>query len=369
MFIFFEPCYSNENEYINNIVHGLECQGNTIVNHNISGKIKKRLAIAFHVIFHCPAIFHYNWIENITRKKKLKYRIKEYKYLFFIKFGHLIGLKFCWTMHNKIPHNCDNIQHAQWFYKKWIPLMDMILVHCEESIQILENVYQYPKEKICYVPIGAYSELPQSELSKQDLLKKYNMNEKDLVFLYFGKITSYKNVPILMQSFKELNMKNAHLLICGKIDSSLSSNECCFINELSKCKNITVMNYHIPDDELSELFNLTDLVILPFDKVSMQNSSSAILAFCNKKPVIIPRFGYILDIMKYPFVLSYDYVSSEDHKEKLKAKISETYISYLQDKTTLTEIGEQAYMFTKNELSWNTICRVITSFYQRLKPQ
>ena len=77
MKICFEPIVNKENTYIRNIVSALKHNGAEFCNENIQGKTSKAYNYLKLLFSKDKIIFHFNWIENITIKKSLKFKIIE----------------------------------------------------------------------------------------------------------------------------------------------------------------------------------------------------------------------------------------------------------------------------------------------------
>ncbi len=363
--IIFKPCYSQNNSYLKQIVNALEENSVYIINKNKQNKILKRLIILIKFIFGShKKIIHYNWIENITQNRTLKSRLKIKLLLLKADILHILGIKICWTMHNSIPHNCTDIVFAEHFIKRWLSRVDMVVVHCRDSMNLLVNKYTYNENKILFVPHGAYKINSINQSKKNELVHKYGIHTGDIVFLYFGVISEYKNIPLLLETFSGLQDTNRKLILAGKIDGSIESQMQYKIRlQCSQLTNVILDERFIPEEEISTIFSLCDIVILPYDKTSMQNSGAMIQAFSNGKPVIIPEFGYVLDIKEKDFVFSYDYNSPESEKRELMIQINNA----VNRKDELKSLGILAKEFADTELNWNLIGKKIVEAYKNIK--
>lgn len=363
--VIFKPCYSKDNSYLQQVVTALENNGIYIINKNTEEKTIKKIFILIRFIFsRNKKIVHCNWIENIARSKTLKSRFKVAVSLIKANILHILGVKICWTMHNSIPHNCKDIVFAEHFINRWLSRVDMVVVHCKNSMNLLVNKYDYNENKILCVPHGAYETDNINKHLKDKFLHKYEINSDSLVFLYFGIISEYKNIPLLLKTFNQIQNPDVKLILAGKMDKNMETHiqnkirlQC---NQLS---NVVLDERFIPEEEISIIFSLCDIVILPYDKISMQNSGAMIQAFSNGKPVIIPEFGYVLDIKEKDFVFSYDYNSPESEKRELMIQINNA----VNRKDELKSLGILAKEFADTELNWNLIGKKIVEAYKNIK--
>ncbi|MCI8717703.1 MAG: glycosyltransferase [Lachnospiraceae bacterium] len=363
--IIFKPCYSQTNSYLQEIVNALEKNKVNIINKNQQEKILEKLIIFIKFIFSSnKRIVHCNWVENITRNKTVKSRFIAKILLLKADILHILGIKICWTMHNSMPHDCTDIVFAEHFINRWLLRVDMVVVHSRDSMNLLVNKYRYNENKILFVPHGAYKINSINQSKKNELVHKYEIHTGDIVFLYFGVISKYKNIPLLLETFSGLQDTNMKLILAGKIDGSIESQMQYKIRlQCSQLTNVILDERFIPEEEISTIFSLCDIVILPYDKTSMQNSGAMIQAFSNGKPVIIPEFGYVLDIKEKDFVFSYDYNSPKSEKRELMIQINNA----VNRKDELKSLGILAKEFADTELNWNLIGKKIVQAYKNIK--
>lgn len=360
--VFFDPVSSKDNEYVENIIRALENNGVNIVNRSATDKIGKILSI-LKLIFLKRRIIHFNWIENGLYKNHIKTKI----YCFFLDMLHIIGIKFVWTMHNTVPHSCKNSQDvklAKAFFKKWISKMDLIVIHSRNTEKILFDEYKIAEDKVFYIPHGAYVKREVQNVDIQQAKINYQIELNNIVFLFLGVIDTYKNIPLLLKSFAASNIPNAKLLICGKYGANISDKDKEFIQQYKNNPNIVIIDRFIQDVEIPVLFNIADVVVLPYDKTSMQNSGAAILAFSYYKPVIIPRFGFIEDIEEKKWVYSYDYATKEDHEKVLSEILGEFCRRYREIDDVLKTNEEKD--FVEKFLNWDRICEKLCKKYSEI---
>ncbi len=363
--VIFKPCYSQNNSYLEQIVNALEQNEVCIINKNEEKNILKKLVVLIRFIFNPDKrIVHWNWIENITQIPTLKNKIKIKFLLVSVNILHILGIKVCWTMHNSVPHNCTDITFAEHFIKQWTSKMDMIMVHCKYSMKLLTCKYAYDEKKVLFVPHGAYKTNSVNQSKKKELTHKYEIHANDIVFLYFGVISEYKNIPLLLETFHQIQNPNVKLILAGKIDKNMEKDMQNNIRlRCTQMPNVVLDERFIPEEEVSTIFSLCNIAILPYNKTSMQNSGAMIQAFSNAKPVIISEFGYVVDIREKSFVFSYDYNSPESEKRKLLAQINNA----INKKEELKNLGILAKEFADTELNWNLIGKKIVKVCKNIK--
>ena len=184
------------------------------------------------------------------------------------------------TVHDAVTHEGESIAKAAFhriqlfffsiFFKK-------IIVHSEKIKNQLP--FYVNKNKIFIIPHVSYRHLSVS--SPQGIVKQ----DGKFTVLFFGRILKYKGLEYLVDAFKSLDKDRYQLIIAGEgqIDFDVSQ------------QNITIINRYISDLELSELFAIADVVVIPYISASQSGVAQLSLAF--NKPVIATDVGSIIDIV------------------------------------------------------------------------
>lgn len=361
--LYFCPAYSDNSEYIQNIVNKLGERGIKLVHKRGQEGYRNIICGIIAALKYENIIIHFNFIENAAKNSSLKSRIKTFIYLIWIDLLKVLGAKICWTMHNNFPHNCKNIKFSNSFYNKLLTRVDTVFIHCHESKDILINKYNYSPDKICYIPHGNFIKDKQESKCNEKKYSKYGVNDEELVYLHFSTVLEYKNVPMLIDVFNDLNLENAKLIIAGKIKDGLEN---IIIKKVINKNNIILVNKFISEEEIDEIFNVSNIAVLPYKKESMLNSGVLIMSFSKGKPVIVSEFGVVKDIKDKEFVLSYNYNTNEEHYENLKQKIKESYDIFINNKNELDSLGAKAFQYAKEDLNWEDICSKMIEKYSSI---
>jgi len=124
--------------------------------------------------------------------------------------------------------------------------------------------------------------------------EKYNISEKDFVILYTGRIALHKGVRELIEAFNSLeNKNNSKLLIVGSSFFGIKSTDSIIteLKEISKeRKNDIIFTGYIPYENMSSIYNIADLVVLP----SIWNEPCALTVIESllcEKPLISTKAG------------------------------------------------------------------------------
>ena len=337
------PEIKKDNAYIKNLV-------STLDNYNI---IEFKQLIKKPYLFFKIDIFHFNWIENINSKYKLTKRIEYIIKLFILMIIGISGKKIVWTLHNKEPHDgnklCKNIMIKMSKYSQ------KILIHCKESLKTLENLgIKTTSEKIVYVPHGNY--IGNYKKKGINIRSKFKLDRNDTIYMFIGQIRKYKNIELLIESFKEANIKNSKLLIVG------SCNEDYQVELINKYPDVLFEFKFINDDEMVDYIDCADIFITPYNINTSLNSGSIIMYFSYGKSVISPNIGTLKDIDR-DFYYGYIYNKEEEHKDTLINTIKKASYELEVDKECFTKKGQEALEYVNENLDWNRLKGDIVKIY------
>lgn len=177
------------------------------------------------------------------------------------------------TIHDPLPHESLSFHEKVRFMLYQKVFDNRILL----SDALLDEYIAYthtPKENIFF-----------SRLSTYDFLTKYNIQENRYgeYILFFGRITKYKGVDILIEAYKKSKLfeKGTKLIIAGK-----GSLEC---QEPAEQNGVIILNKYIENDELASLIRYANYVVLPYR--SATQSGCVMSAFAFNKPILATNVG------------------------------------------------------------------------------
>jgi len=363
MNICFFPAKSKYNKYIKNMVETIEKKDINILNKNLNKNkyLKYKIILTWWVITRKVKIFHLNWpLENVNRKSKLKAIKNLVSYTLWYSLLKLFGLKIVWTLHNKKPHDCYN-EKIIYFYKKYLlTISDKIIIHNEQqSKSHLKKINHKYLNKTIYIPHGHY--INNYSTFNNKLRKLYNIDDEDLIFMYFGQIREYKNVELLVETYINSNIqKSSKLLVVGNpINNNIKNNLLKYKNK----KNVIFNLNFIENKKVFDLFKLADILVFPFNIHSTLNSGSIYLSLSLATPVISSEIGTIKDLNNKKYIFPYSYKNQEEHKDKLKEILEKVYNKYVNNKNILIEYGKIAKEDVEKYNNWELVGNKIKSTY------
>ncbi len=254
------------------------------------------------------------------------------------------------TIHNVVPHKGEaGFFTMRFFY--FINLCELyfsngVIVHGNRiKTRILELFGNIWDEKIVTIPHGNYS-----------FFKKYSgftkpTNQEVFNILFFGRILDYKGLEYLIESEEDLSKSIPNLLITIAGEGNFDKYDKLIKNR----QKFEVINRHIPDEEVGNLFEKSSIVVLPY----IEGSQSGIIAIAYSfgKPVIATNVGSIPEIIedgKTGYI-----IPIKDSK-----KLAERIIQIYSNESLRDKMSKRAYEKSE-EVSWDKISQMHNEFYTK----
>jgi len=231
----------------------------------------------------------WSWI-NQLKIRKLADRIRAWKpdVLLFPMFytwnpflqGHLGDIPAIVAVHDPIAHP----GLADFVYKR---LEDRSIKQAERCIVFSQSLIPELSQRgidtqhIDFVPLGelSYYQRYLSHISPA-------RGATQPMLLFFGRITAYKGLEILLQAYKQLiNTNQARLMVVG--EGNLNP----FKSLLDVIPQVQVINHWVSEEEVAAVFSQASIVILPYTAASQSGVIPIAASF--GLPVIATRVGGI----------------------------------------------------------------------------
>lgn len=241
-----------------------------------------------------PDLVHLHWIHPFFKQdRRVRAVLGGLRLVVELVVLRLLGVSVVWTIHNLFDHDR---RLPKWFEvavrHATVRLCDRAIVHCDQAASHVVRTYRLParaKQKIVTVPHGHYVDSYPNEVGQDQARSEFGLADDVTVFLFFGRIRAYKNVPGLISAFKRLERSDVRLLVVGNPHSESLAAEVA-----GRCEDddrIQAVLEFVPDTEVQCYMNAADVVVLPFDDIL--SSGSAMLAMSFGRPVIAPALGCV----------------------------------------------------------------------------
>jgi glycosyltransferase involved in cell wall biosynthesis len=245
-------------------------------------------------------LIHLHWVFAFAlpgvRRFPVVRRIAQFWFLIWLTICRMLGMHLVWTVHNVLPHEQVFANDAS-ARRALVAASDLVLAHSKSALAELAALGAVPVKSavIEHGPIG-----PTLDTVSLDIP---GATDEPRRFLFFGRVHDYKGVEDLLTAFMAMpHDVVAHLTVAGQCsDSGLRSR----LSALARSgdRRVTLRLERIPDGDVSKLLAASDVVVLPFRRVT--TSGSAMLALCHGRPLIVPDLPGLADLPGQA-VLRYD---------------------------------------------------------------
>lgn len=173
-------------------------------------------------------------------------------------------------------------------------LVDHIFVHTEKMKDQLVGEFGVRPENVSIIPFATYSMVPQSALSSTQAKQQLGLNPSDRTILFFGRITAYKGVDLLLEAFVRIakDDKRYRLLIAGEPMKEAEKDWQESVRKIDQgsCKEqIHRCTRFIRDEEIEVFFKGADVLVLPYTQIFQ--SGVLFMAYSFGLPVIATDVG------------------------------------------------------------------------------
>ena len=297
-------------------------------------------------------------VHGVTNLSTL--RIALYKLLFRKKFKLLVD-----------DHSIKTLS-SSWYNKIFKLLFSQIVntaVDCylpisEETMSIIRNNYGC-NGNFKILRLGANDKVFFQDFNKRNAFrKKYNIKDKENVFLFTGKINSSKGVDIIIKAFAQIceQFPLSSLFLVGVYDDTYMENLKKLIDTLNISKKIYIHN-NVSTIDLANYFNGADIGLWPFSE-----TISVIEAQLCGLPVIVNASEISKDRINYTSKNPSGYIVTLE-KEQQENDLYTQMLSFCKntDKTTMQKNALLNSKKYKNSEIIKELISIIKYHYDKTK--
>ncbi len=308
----------------------LQAQGARVIDGIYSGRWFLTHAAeidAFH--FHWPSFMYFKSGETVGNWRRL------IKFAVFLVYFRMRGKHVFWTAHNLYPHDGGRDLRVHRAGRLLMRLLaTRVFVHGAAAADIVHARLAIARRKLSLIEHGHWINYYLNSCSQSEARAQLGLQQASCVFLFIGICKPYKNLEYLIDTFQALP-DGPTLVIAGKFQSSVYRER---VEQLiaRKPRNIQLHARFIADDELQVFLNAANCVVLPYSEIL--TSGSAMLALSFGKPVIAPRLGCLVELIKPECGLLYDSERADGLHDAMQAFNAERF--------SISRILEQARGFS-----------------------
>lgn len=231
-------------------------------------------------------------IKKITNKKKKKnvliFHEGNFLSVFSGVFFYFIGFNVNVWIHDPIAHLGESKKNRfiRWIaFHTYIKKAKNIIVSYEGAKKILIKKYKISLDKIKVIYLPQMKEMEFEDIKNDVSIElKYD-------FIFYGRIEEYKGLDLLLEVFKDRELRNIKLLIVGRGKKDIEIK-----NKIKDIENITFINKYVSNRDLAKYIIESKFVILPY-KTATGTQTIQIANYYNKM-VLTTKVGCFTEYIK-----------------------------------------------------------------------
>lgn len=253
---------------------------------------------------------------------------------------HDAGALYLLTVHDATRHPGEDQSWRRWLLNHDIAASDGALVLTQSVRSSLIANYHYPPERTFLSALGQFG------YGERELPRELPSN-RPVRLLFFGRILAYKGLDILLEAMPLLQAEfpKLELEIWGGGDLSP------YTTLIQNIPSVRIENRWIEENEIAEIFENTDLAVLPYREASQ--SAVVATAFAVGMPcVATPIPGLCEQILDGKSGIIAASISAVDFANAV-ARV-------LRDHRLYSHLSAGCLRVSKADLSWDTIGASVT---------
>jgi glycosyltransferase involved in cell wall biosynthesis len=261
-------------------------------------------------------------------------------------------LRVVWTIHDLHHPETRHRWLDHWLGGRLLRTVDAAIVHSEGAAKAVAQTFHSDARPIHVVPHGHYASWYPNTVSKEEARARLGIPPSRTVFLYFGSIRDYKNLPALLQAFRELDEQNATLAIAGwSRDEQHSARVQAYAAADSR---VIARPEFVEDEDVQVYFNASDAVVLPIE--AALTSGSVFLAMSFGRAVITPAIFPMTSSLPANGAILYSPRTQGALLGALQAAFT----------ADLAEMGARNYQHVLQNNDWGAVARKTKEIYESL---
>jgi beta-1,4-mannosyltransferase len=195
------------------------------------------------------------------------------------------GAVLVWTGHDLEPHELSRPRLWRAYNRFFISQVDLLISFSKGATSLLvERHPRLARVPAVVVPHGHYRDYYTAPPKAATLRQELKLDHRP-VFLCFGLIRPYKNLPGIIRAWRQLPEPRPQLVIAGRpMNSEIAD---AIMKEAGDSKDVHLLLRFIHGHEVPTIFAIADVVLMPYMARSALNSGVAHLALSLSRPAVL----------------------------------------------------------------------------------
>ena len=242
-------------------------------------------------------LVHLHWVFGFcppgSSRLPLLRRVAQLWFVLWLRTVRALGMRLVWTAHNVLPHGQVFADDAS-ARRSLVRASDLVLAH---SPLVLDELVALgaPARRSAVIPHGPFA--PAAPL------RVPGSGDQVRQLLFFGRVAEYKGIEDLLAAMAALpGDVPVRLTVAGRCNDPALRSRLRMLAGAAGGRVVLRLD-QVPEDEVTDLLAASDLVVLPFRRIT--TSGSAMLAMAHGRPVIVPDLPALADLPRHA-VIRYD---------------------------------------------------------------
>ncbi len=278
------------------------------------------------------------------------------------------GTRLVWTIHNLVPHECDDHDAELRLLARMCRSVDACIVHSQYARDAViaavdpqgrdESLSAGLRARLHVIPHGNYIGCYQPRLDRDAERARLGVSSDETLFAFVGQIREYKQVDTLIHAFRSANAPGTKLLVCGRPKGDRVARS--LYEARGDDPRLKIELGFLPDDALASALLASDAVVLPYrDSLT---SGAALLAMSYGRTVVAPDvgcFGELLGTGSLGLYAAEGANSGASSTEELARALVE-----VATRTDSRVATGAAHLERARTFDWPTIARATAALYE-----
>ena len=246
----------------------------------------------------------------------------------------------------------DRSRFRRFFYRRIYRLFDFVFVHFERNRDEFVQTFGIPNGRVGVIVHGnekIFSELRRSDATAAALRSRLGIGDEPVV-LFFGTLSRYKGVDVLLEAFPQIQRETgARLVIAGypfhDFDVGLHQQQA---QRLGIERSVTWVPEYVASDEVAAWMELAAVIVFPYRDIYQSGALQIAQTF--GVPIVASQIGAMQDVIKDG--CSGLLVPPEDPRALANATVR-----LLNDTALARRLGAHAREEADGPYSWESISR------------
>lgn len=253
--------------------------------------------------------------------------------------------------HNIIPH--ETFPGGRYLLKRMLDKTDNTIVLSKQTKNELMNVCPVCEHTLLFHPVY---ELPKPDKSIPALRRKHGFSMHENIVLFFGLIRDYKGLDLLIKAMNKINMNKYDIRVVVAGEFYTNKRKYLSLIESDKINYYSLYDRFISEQEMAELFTISDLMVLPYRSASQSGVLANAIFF--QLPAIVSNHAGLTEQIAHD---KNGLVFQNNDIEHLRNSILKYFKMGLKPEfsSNLSQL--------KKELSWNKFAKALLASSEQKK--